>query len=121
MVNLSRTIHSFMLGCRDVTVERTTGEWVRGEFVRGEPQTITVRGILTYQQGKNTEMRETSNKISGTIFLLTTERMYMTEGEQSSDVVIWRDGRYKVMTVIPDIDYGFYRSHLERMEGDGIG
>ena len=46
------------------------------------------------------------------IKILTTERIYITDGPAGNitDMVFWRGARYRIVTVTPDIDYGFYRS-----------
>ena len=52
---------------------------------------------------------------------LTNVELHATNGESISDELEWRGARYKILTVTPDIDYGFYRSIGTRLDGDGVG
>lgn len=121
-VNLSRVVHSPRMS-QKITILRKTGSWSQGTWVQGEPQTLTMRGIVTMAKPKDLAMVPEGDRLTGAIRILTTERIYVTDGSANNitDLVFWRGAQYRVVTVTPDVDYGFYRSIGSRLDGDGIG
>ena len=120
-VNLSRVIHSPRLS-QKITIFRTSGNWQDGGWVQDETHTeLTMRGIVTMAKAKDLEMVPEGDRLTGAIKVLTTERLYITSDGNITDMVLWRGASYRVVTVTPDIDYGFYRSICTRWDGDGIG
>lgn len=111
MINLSSVVHSSRMA-QEFTVERRIGQWMNGEFIQEEPQTISMTGIITVASAKDlTEVPEGS-RVSAGIKVLTTEKIYLTGAEDDliSDVIVWHEERYRVRSVAPDNDWGFYRS-----------
>ena len=62
-----------------------------------------------------------TDRVTGAMKFLTNVELHATNGESISDELEWRGARYKILTVTPDIDYGFYRSIGTRLDGDGVG
>jgi len=122
-VNLSRVVHSPRMS-QKITILRKTGSWVDGTWELSEQATeLAMRGIVTLAKAKDLEQIPEGDRITGAIRILTTERIYVTDGSgyDTTDMVYWRGAKYRVLTVTPDVDYGFYRSIGARLEGDGIG
>ena len=120
-VNLARVIHSPRLS-QKITILRRGGSWQYGTWVQDEnPTELSMRGIVTMAKAKDLEMVPEGDRLTGAIKILTTERIYITSDGEITDMVIWRGARYRIVTVTPDIDYGFYRSIGSRLDGDGIG
>ena len=122
-VNLSRVVHSPRMSQR-ITILRRTGSWEYGTWVQSDkPETIVMRGIVTMASAKDLQQVPEGDRLTGSVRILTTERIYITDGPAGdvTDMVLWRGARYRVVTVTPDIDYGFYRSVATRLDGDGIG
>jgi hypothetical protein len=80
-----------------------------------------MRGIVTMASAKDLQQVPEGDRLTGAIKILTTERIYITSDGEITDMVFWRGARYRIVTVTPDIDYGFYRSIGSRLDGDGIG
>ena len=82
-----------------------------------------MRGIVTMATAKDMQMVPEGDRMTGAIRILTTERIYITDGatKDTTDMVLWRGARYRIVKVTPDVDYGFYRSIGTRLDGDGIG
>ena len=120
MINVSRVARSNKFVQR-IRVQRTESEFVRGEVKPTAPTTITMYGIVTVAQPKDLHMVPEGDRITGAMKFITTEQLYPTRKAYTSDVVTWRGAKYRIITVTPDIDYGFYRSIGTRLEGDGIG
>lgn len=122
-VNLSRVVHSPRMS-QKITILRRTGAWVDGAWVQSDqPETLAMRGIVTMANAKDLQQVPEGDRLTGAIRILTTERIYITDGtaDNITDMVFWRGARYRVVTVTPDVDYGFYRSIGTRLDGDGIG
>lgn len=122
-VNLSRVVHSPMLS-QKITILRRTGAWEYGTWVQGDkPETLTMRGIVTMASAKDLQQVPEGDRVTGSIKILTTERIYITDGPAGNitDMVLWRGARYRIVTVTPDVDYGFWRSIGQRLDGDGVG
>jgi hypothetical protein len=52
---------------------------------------------------------------------LTTDPLYITQGppdSRISDKIQWREELYKIISVLPWADYGYYMSIGERVAGD---
>ena len=111
-VNLSRVVHSPRMS-QKITILRRTGSWEYGTWVQSDqPETLTMRGIVTMASAKDLQQVPEGDRLTGSIKILTTERIFITDGAAGNitDMVFWRGARYRVVTVTPDIDYGFYRS-----------
>ena len=120
-VNLARVVHSPRMS-QKITILRRGGSWQYGTWVQDEnPTELSMRGIVTMANAKDLEMVPEGDRLTGAIKILTTERIYITSDGEITDMVFWRGARYRIVTVTPDIDYGFYRSIGSRLDGDGIG
>ena len=120
LINVSRVAKSNRF-TQPITITRTESEWVRGEMVPKEPQTFDLLGIVTVAQPKDLQMVPEGDRLIGAMKFITTEELYPTRQTHKNDLITWRGAKYKIITVTPDIDYGFFRSIGTRLEGDGIG
>lgn len=120
MINVSRVAKSKRF-VQEITITRTQSMWSMGDIVTAEPQTFKVLGIVTVAKPKDLQMIPEADRMTGAMKFITTTELYPTRSGNNSDIITWRGATYKIITVTPDIDYGFYRSIGERLEGDGIG
>lgn len=123
MVNVGRVVRSKRLGCQRITVKRYAAKWTDGEYTRDEdnPIIFTVAAIVTVAQPKDLQLVPEGDRVQGAMKFSTNTELHVTSGEALSDELIWRGARYKILTVTPDIDYGFYRAIGTRLDGDGVG
>jgi hypothetical protein len=123
MVNVGRVVRSKRLGCQRITVKRYAASWQDGAYTRDDsnPIVFAVAAIVTVAQAKDLQLVPEGDRVTGAMKFLTNVELHATNGEAISDELIWRGARYKILTVTPDIDYGFYRSIGTRLDGDGIG
>lgn len=123
MINLAAVIHSPMLS-QSITIKRSSGIWEEGEFVLNgsSPETLSLQGVVIVASSRDLHMVPEGDRQSGAMKILTTERLYVTGemNEQSnfSDVLVWRGDEYRIYSVTPDADYGFYRSIAMRISGE---
>ncbi len=121
MINLSRVIHSPMFS-QKIEVIRSEGKWENGFFIREFPETLTLTGVITIAKPEDLELIPEGDRQSGTLRVLTTEKLYQTGEEETgfSDVIVWRGEQYRLISVTPDIDYGFFRSLAVKKRGGEI-
>ncbi len=123
MINLATVIHSPMLS-QGITIKRSSGIWEDGDFVSDGilPSTLHLRGIVTVASARDLSMVPEGDRQSGAMKVLTTERLYVTgeinDSSNFSDILVWRGEEYRIYSVTPDADYGFYRSIAMRVLGE---
>lgn len=123
MINLATVIHSPMLS-QGITIKRSSGIWEDGDFVSDGilPSTLHLRGIVTVASSRDLSMVPEGDRQSGAMKVLTTERLYVTgeinDSSNFSDILVWRGEEYRIYSVTPDADYGFYRSIAMRVLGE---
>lgn len=123
MVNVGKVIRSKRLGCQIITVKRYAASWNNGAYSRDEdaPIILQTSAIVTVAKPKDLELVPEGDRITGAMKFLTNVELHATNGEAISDELEWRGARFKILTVTPNVDYGFYRSIGVRLDGDGIG
>lgn len=116
MINLSSVVHSAAFA-QDFSILRAFGEWIDGAFVPGEPETIPFHGIITVANASDLSAVPEADRRGGGMRILTTEPVYETgaNGSNASDILLWNGARYKIMSVTPDKDWGFYRAIATRL------
>ena len=121
MINLSSVIHSPRLS-QTYTILRSSGMWQEGEFVRdGSPSSLLFRGIVTVATARDLQQIPEGNRQAGAMRILSTEPIYVTgelEENGYSDILLWNGEKYRIVSVTPDRDYGFYRAICTRMPGE---
>lgn len=122
MVNVGRVVKSRRLGAQVITVRRTRAGWKEGVFCRNATESmLQMTALVTVAQPKDLKMLPEGDRVSGAMRFLTTEELHATSNNSVSDEITWRGARFKILTVTPDIDYGFYRAIGTRLDGDSIG
>ena len=123
MVNVGKVIRSKRLGCQVITVKRYAASWTDGVYSRDEdnPIILKIAAIVTVAKPKDLELVPEGDRVTGAMKFLTNAELHATNGEAISDELEWRGARFKILTVTPNVDYGFYRSIGVRLDGDGIG
>lgn len=123
MVNVGKVIRSKRLGCQVITVKRYAASWTDGTYSRDEdnPIILKIAAIVTVAKPKDIELLPEGDRVTGAMKFLTNMELHATNGEAISDELEWRGARFKILTVTPNVDYGFYRSIGVRLDGDGVG
>lgn len=123
MVNVGKVIRSKRLGCQVITVKRYAASWTDGVYSRDEdnPIILKISAIVTVAKPKDLELVPEGDRVTGAMKFLTNVELHATNGEAISDELEWRGARFKILTVTPNVDYGFYRSIGVRLDGDGVG
>lgn len=100
---------------QDVTIYRKSGSWVGGRWVASETA-LTVRGVVDIPDPMELEQIPEGDRQRGAIRLHTTAPILITSTSGTSDEILWRGNRYRVMQVVPYADYGYYKAIAVKMD-----
>ena len=101
------------------TIYRGPGSWLNGVWQPGSDP-VQGQGAVTVATANDLEMIPEGDKVVGAMVFHSQQPIYQTYGDAngagaSSDIIVWRDQRYRVLQVGPFCDYGFYRAICTRM------
>ena len=104
------------LGAQTVTVKRKTGSWQGGRFVVGEngTQTLSVIGILQPASPEQLEFFPEGERREGQVVFYTQTTLYLTEGSEISDRLMWQGEEYKIININRWQDYGFNIAYAQK-------
>ncbi|GLG01829.1 hypothetical protein Alches_18700 [Alicyclobacillus hesperidum subsp. aegles] len=98
-----------------VTIFRKGGSWVGGRWQPTEVS-ITARGVVDVPDPTELEQVPEGDRQKGAIRLYTATPVMLTNTSGTSDEILWRGNRYRVMQVIPYADYGYYKAIAVKMD-----
>lgn len=86
---------------------------------------LRLKGIVTIANDKSIQMDPEADRSAEQIHVFTREPLYTTgatdeadEVDYISDIVVWQNVKYKVQSVLDDVQYGFNRATCEKMRQD---
>jgi len=102
-----------------VTIIRTRGSFVAGGWRANAPISIQSSGTIVPAEAEALEQVPEGDRVSGSLQFLTTDPIYETLESLGaiSDKVDWNGQTYRVQSVTPWKDFGFYSAILVRMTG----
>ena len=123
MINVSRVLNSPNF-TQSFIVYRKKGHWDKGAMVQIE-DALTFRGVISVASPKQIQQVPEGDRVSGMMVFHSTSEIYTTRawGTEyqtdygTSDELVWRGKRYKVVHVAPYSDYGYYKAFATYMEG----
>lgn len=121
MINLSRVVLSGHLNVQTLNVYRSTGSFVAGRWTESTLTLSEVPGIVYPSTQKELQQVPEGDRVRGAITFLTAEKLYVTRTESPSgvsDKIEWNGELYKILSILPWMDYGYYASVGERIVGD---
>jgi hypothetical protein len=96
--------------CTTFEVEKHVVTWVEGEAV----ETVTstkVTGIVAPSSPKDVEMLDLADHKHGTKTFYTNEiELVISNTETTSDTIVWRGNRYKLLHVFDYSDNGYWKA-----------
>ena len=121
MINVSQVLNNPNLS-QEFTVSRSSGgEFTENGWVEGTPTQITMRGVVTVAAEKDLVQVPEGDRVRGAMVFYAPAELYITHGGASkgtSDVITWRGESYRVASVKPYGDYGYWKAVAVRTEGD---
>lgn len=106
--------------CQEFTILRSTD----GKFVMGgwedKTQQIPGYGAITVASSKQLEMLPEGDRPSGAMAFYSTQELFTTHVDPkpgTSDILLWRGEKYRIMQVKPWIDFGYWLAIATRISG----
>ncbi|GED71177.1 hypothetical protein BRE01_48790 [Brevibacillus reuszeri] len=99
------------------TVHRKGGDWVKGRWVSSDVPPIRMTGVVIVADAKTLEQLPEGDRVTGLMSFYSTQELFETREEGTSDQIEWRGERYRVKRVFPYVDYGYYKAVAERVKG----
>lgn len=102
------------LGAQPFTVRRRRGEWSEGEFKITGDETLTCVGIIQTPTSEDLSFFPEGERRRGTLAVYTKTVLHLTEGEDVSDDIFWRDEWYKIIRIDRWQDYGYNVAYVQK-------
>lgn len=102
---------------------RKSGTWKKGKFIQDENK-ISHFGIIQPASTEDIEQLPEGDRIKGVMCFYSRKEIYLTRtGNETtdsgtSDEIEWHGKRYKIIQVMPYLDYGYVKAFGVRMEGN---
>ncbi len=101
-------------------VYRSTGSFIKGVWTEGTTTVIEMVGVVTVMSSKDLRQIPEGDRITGAMTFYAQGELFVTRDGQylgTSDKIYWRGNYYKLFSVSPWVDYGFYSAHGDRILG----
>ena len=96
--------------CTTFTVEKHTEVWVEGSPTT-YTEAIPVTGIAAPSSPRDVEMLDLADHVHGTKTFYTDEiELEVTDTEKTSDTIVWKGKRYKLLHVWDYRENGFWKA-----------
>jgi hypothetical protein len=105
---------------QEFTIYRGPGSWLNGVWQPGSAPVLG-HGAVTVATPRDIDMIPEGDKVTGAMVFHSQQPIYGTHADAdgngaSSDIIIWRNHRYRVLQVGPFEDYGYFRAIATRMK-----
>lgn len=120
MINVGRIVNSRNFAQpKGFTVYRQSGEWVAGRWVPADEAIIPMSGTITAANPNDLVQVPEGDRIVGMMCFYSQQPIYTTRAEDdaggTSDEIVWNGERYRISTVVPWGDFGYYKAIGVRM------
>ena len=95
------------LGAQVFQIKRRTVSWQGGRTSAATEEMISATGIIQPPSPEALQFFPEGERRNGMIVIYTTTMMYLSDGQQISDVVTWQGENYRIIRVDRWDDYGF--------------
>lgn len=121
MINIGRIVNSQNFA-RSFTVYRETGSWQKGKWIPTETP-IQMSGTITAASPNDLNQVPEGDRVTGTICFYSQQEIFETRANDpdpnvkdgTSDQILWDGYRYRVSSVMPWGDFGYYKAIAVRM------
>jgi hypothetical protein len=123
MIDVGRIVNSRNFAQKNgFTVYRQAGSWVGGRWTSTETA-LQMRGTVTPMNPKDLTQVPEGDRVTGIMCFYSQQPIYTTRGSSSqvagtSDEIVWQGERYRVSSVVPYQDFGYYKAFGVRMVSD---
>ena len=124
MLNMRQLLYSKNYS-QSFIVYRKQGTWISGEFVHDDPvPTITMLGVILPASALELMQLPEGDRSTATMCFYSDQEIFTThqaiggEPAGTSDEIEWHGDKYRVLSVNPYGDFGFWKAYAVYMEGD---
>lgn len=118
MINVGRIVNNRNFSQPSgFTVYRQTGTWVAGRWVAEEAE-IQMQGTVTVANSKDLTQVPEGDRVTGMMCFYSQQPIYETNPDGTSDEIEWQGERYRVYSVFPWSDFGYWKALGTRMVSD---
>lgn len=120
MIDLSEVVLDADLGENYVILRSQGGQFVAGGWQEDQKQEVPTFGIVTAARANEVNMLPEGDRIKGVMKVYSTARIYGTHADPNpgtSDIIVWRDEKYRVTNVLPYPNRGYWQGLVVRMGG----
>jgi hypothetical protein len=116
--NLSAVTQRFSLS-QSFTILRTTGSFAAGGWQADAPTEIPAVGVIVPADAKALAQVPEADRVTGSLQIICEQKLHTTSERSStiSDKVRWHGDIYRVTSLLPWNDFGFYSAILVRVTG----
>lgn len=104
---------------QEFNIARSSGTWTNGKFVVASTANIDGYGTITVATPRDLEMVPPGDVVHGAMVFHSQQPIYATRnganGPGFSDILTWHNLQWRVLTVGPYSDYGYYRAIATRL------
>lgn len=100
-------------------VIRTTGSFVKGVWTSAAPTTLSLVGSVQPAGSTDINMVPEGDRVKGMVAVWCNDPLYTTstDGSNTSDIIVWHGVQWRVLSVEPWNDAGYYHAVASRMKG----
>ena len=123
LINPDKAILSPRLS-QPFTITRSVGQFNKGGWSEGTPISISARGVITVSSAKELVQIPEADRVQGAMTFFSKTEMHATRNAQSpeisgtSDKITWRGDQYRIIQILPYMDYGYCKAIGVRIRGD---
>lgn len=102
---------------QNFSILRSTGSFNVGVW-ESTTETLSGYGVISVAKPRDLEMIPEGDKIVGAMVFHSQQPLYGTHDGQapgSSDILIWNNHQWRILSVSQYKDYGYYRAVAERL------
>jgi hypothetical protein len=122
LLNVGRIINSPNFS-QTFTVYRESGSWKAGRWVSSETQ-LTMFGTITAAGALDLNQVSEGDRVTGVMCFYSQQEIFVTHASEqgisdgTSDQIEWNGDRYRISSVTPWSDFGYYKAIGVRMVGE---
>ena len=122
MINLRRVMASRRLNAQEFQVFRSKGAFVKGGWkeISQDPPSFPMKGVVAPATDKELKKVPEADRVEGSMMFWSSEELYVTrigENQGTSDVIVWKGERYRIIKIGQYSDYGFWSAMGVRESG----
>ena len=123
MINVSGLVSDPDFAQNFTVLRAHGGRFIAGVWTEGTAIGVKTKGVIYPSTEEEISQVPEADRVTGMVTFITKIRMYATHittpsGDKGiSDKVVWKENTYKIVTVMPYGDFGFFLAVGVRLSG----